>query len=106
MQCQETVLLTSSLLSLFSSTVIIVCLVSISLPRLFTGVFLAENLAFMETFLQEELIKYEIEIDIRRYSGVAITILYTLSALTILESVLLILGIKIRVRPLHPSLQT
>ena len=99
MQCQETVLLTSSLISLFGSTVIIVCLVSISLPHLFTGGFLADNLAFMETFLQEELVKYNIDIDIRQYRDVAIIILYTTSALTILESGLLILGIKTRVGP-------
>ena len=97
MQCQETVLLTSSLISLFGSTVIIVCLVSISLPHLFTGGFLADNLAFMETFLQEELVKYDIDIDIRQYAEVAIIILYSISALEILESGLLILGIKTRV---------
>ena len=101
MQCQETVLLTSSLISLLGSTVILLCLVSISLPHLFTGSLLADNLAFMETFLQEELVKYDIDIDIRQYRDVAIILLYTTSALEILESVLLILGIKIRVGPLH-----
>ena len=101
MQCQETVLLTSGLLSLLVSTLVIVCLVYISLPDLFTGVLLADNLAFMETFLQEELLKYDIAIDIHQYVDVAVIILYTTSSLTILESVLLILGIKTRVGPLH-----
>ena len=100
MQCQETVLLTSSLISLLGSTVILVCLVSISLPHLFTGNLLADNLAFMETFLQEELVKYDIDIDIRQYRDVAMIVLYTTSSITILESVLLILGIKTRVGPL------
>merc|ERR1711971_884700 len=96
MQCQETVLLTSSLISLLGSTVILVCLVSISLPHLFTGNLLADNLAFMETFLQEELVKYDIDIDIRQYRDEAIIVLYTTSAITILESILLVLGIKTR----------
>lgn len=103
MQCQETVLLTSSLLSLLSATVVIVCLVSISLPHLFTGALLADNLAFMETFLQEELNKYDIAIDVHQYANVAIIILYTISSLTILESVLLILGIKSRVGSLQSA---
>ena len=97
MQCQETVLLTSGLLSLLVSTLVILCLVSISLPDLFTGVLLADNLAFMETFLQEELLKYDIAIDVHQYANVAIIILYTISSLAILETVLLILGIKTRV---------
>ena len=94
-------MLTTSLISILGSTVILVCLVSISLPHLLTGSPLADNLTFMETFLQEELIKYDIDIDIRQYRDVAIIVLYTTSALTILESVLLILGIKTRVGPLH-----
>ena len=106
MQCQETVLLTTSLISILGSTVILVCLVSISLPHLLTGSPLADNLTFMETFLQEELIKYDIDIDIRQYRDIAMIILYTISSLTILESVLLILGIKTRVKVYSKSTQS
>ena len=94
MKCQETVLLLSSFLSIIGSTVIIVCLVSLSWPNLFTGVVLPENLDYLESLLQEELEKYEINLDIREYTGTAIIILYTISGLNILESILLILGVK------------
>ena len=76
------------------STVIIVCLVSLSWPDLFTGVVLPENLDYLESLLQEELEKYEVNLDIREYTGTAIIILYTISGLNILESILLILGVK------------
>ena len=97
MKCQETVLLLSSFLSIIGSTVIIVCLVSLSWPDLFTGVVLPENLHYLESLLQEELGKYEIRLDIRQYTDNAIILLYTISSLTLLESLLLILGVKTRV---------
>ena len=87
-------LLLSSFLSIIGSTVIIVCLVSLSWPNLFTGVVLPENLDYLESLLQEELEKYEVNLDIRQYTGTAIIILYTISGLNILESILLILGVK------------
>ena len=87
-------LLLSSFLSIIGSTVIIVCLVSLSWPNLFTGVVLPENLDYLESLLQEELEKYEVNLDIREYTGTAIIILYTISGLNILESILLILGVK------------
>ena len=87
-------LLLSSFLSIIGSTVIIVCLVSLSWPDLFTGVVLPENLDYLESLLQEELETYEVNLDIRDYTGSAIIILYTISGLNILESILLILGVK------------
>ena len=87
----------SSLLSILSSTVIIIGLVSLSFPDLFTGVVLAENLYYLEALLQEEIVQYDINLDVRQYRGPIIIILYTLSGFTILESVLLILGVKTRV---------
>ena len=97
MKCQETVLLTSSLISILGSSVIVVCLVSLSVPDLFTGVVLSDNLNYLESRLQEELRKYEINLDIRQYTDNAIILLYTISSLTLLESLLLILGVKTRV---------
>ena len=97
MKCQEVVLMVTSLLSILSSTGIILCLLSISLPNLFTGVPLAQNLNYLEALLQEELVRYNINIDIRQYRGPVITLLYTLSGFTVLESILLILGVKSRV---------
>ena len=67
---------------------------SLSWPNLFTGVALPENLDYLESLLQEELEKYEVNLDIRDYTGSAIIILYTISGLNILESILLILGVK------------
>ena len=103
MKCQETVLLVSSLISILGSSVIIVCLVSLSVPDLFTGVVLPENLHYLESLLQEELGKYEIRLDIRHYTDKAIIVLYTISSFSLLESLLLVLGVKTRVTLLGPE---
>ena len=96
MKCQETVLLVSSLLSILGSTIIIISLLSLSFPDLLTGV-LAENLYYLEALLQEEIVQYDISLDVRQLRAPVIIILYTLAGFTILESVLLILGVKTKV---------